>query len=82
MQNAATLTDDEIAAIKTIALNEPLLAHRLISPTAHVTGVNVTINLPGKRLDEVPEVPVLSAPWRTISARVTPMLIYISPGRP
>jgi predicted RND superfamily exporter protein len=55
-QNASTLTDGELAAIKTIALNEPLLVHRLISTTAHVTGVNVTINLPGKRLDEVPEV--------------------------
>ncbi|MFQ5329133.1 MAG: RND family transporter, partial [Thermodesulfobacteriota bacterium] len=56
VQDAASLTDDELAAIQTIALNEPLLAHRLISPTAHVTGVNVTINLPGKSLGEVPEV--------------------------
>ncbi|MCP3677747.1 MAG: MMPL family transporter [Deltaproteobacteria bacterium] len=56
VQDAATLKDDDLAAIQTIALNEPLLAHRLISPSAHVTGVNVTINLPGKKLDEVPEV--------------------------
>ena len=56
VQNAATLTDEELKAIKTVALNEPLLVRRLISPTAHVTGVNVTVNLPGKRLDEVPEV--------------------------
>ena len=57
-QNAAsTLTDDELAAIKTIALNEPLLvAPPHLHHSAHVTGVNVTINLPGKRLDEVPEV--------------------------
>ncbi|HEY5601783.1 MAG TPA: MMPL family transporter, partial [Gammaproteobacteria bacterium] len=43
--------------IKTIALNEPLLKQRLISKTGHVTGVNVTVQLPGKNLSkEVPEV--------------------------
>ncbi|MCP3668248.1 MAG: MMPL family transporter [Gammaproteobacteria bacterium] len=35
------------------ALAEPLLLGRLVSPDAHVTGVNVTIQLPGKALDEV-----------------------------
>jgi len=43
--------------IRDIALNEPLIANRLISDRGHVTGVNVTIQLPddgtGK---EVPEI--------------------------
>ena len=43
--------------IKTIALNEPLLKQRLISKTGHVTGVNVTVQLPGKNpVKEVPEI--------------------------
>ena len=46
-----------MAQIREVALNEPLLAHRLISTTGHVTGVNVTVQLPGKSpTTEVPEV--------------------------
>jgi len=42
--------------IRQVALNEPLLINRLISPLADVTGVNVTIQLPGKAQHlEVPE---------------------------
>ena len=47
--------------IKTIAINEPLLAQRLISKTGHVTGVNVTVQLPGKNPGiEVPEIVAFS----------------------
>jgi len=42
-------------SIREIALSEPLLVQRLISPTGHVTGVNVTIQLPG--IDKTKEVP-------------------------
>ena len=46
----------QLAARKQIATTEPLLLDRLISPTGHVTGVNVTLQLPGKDpLKEVPE---------------------------
>ena len=41
--------------IKNIALNEPLLKQRLISPQAHVTSVSATIQLPN--IDQVKEVP-------------------------
>ncbi len=52
--------------IKTIALNEPLLKQRLISKTGHVTGVNVTVQLPGKNpVQEVPEVVTFA---RTLAA--------------
>ena len=41
---------------KRTALREPLLVRRLVSPTAHITGVNVTLQLPQKDISEVPEV--------------------------
>ncbi len=42
-----SLSDDDLLRIREIALNEPVLVNRLISPRAHVTGVNVTVELPG-----------------------------------
>ncbi len=56
VNNASTLSNEDLEVKKAIALKEPLLVGSIISPTAHVTGVNVTINLPGKSLAEVPEV--------------------------
>lgn len=50
-----TLSNSELRAIQTIAVNEPLLVHRLVSPDSRLTGVNVTVELPGKALNEVPE---------------------------
>jgi predicted RND superfamily exporter protein len=50
--NPASLTKDQIQTIKQIALNEPLLVNRLISNTGHVSGVNVTVQLPDKNLME------------------------------
>jgi AcrR family transcriptional regulator len=41
------LTDDDLLRIRDIALNEPVLVNRLISPRADVTGINITIELPG-----------------------------------
>lgn len=41
--------------IKQIALNEPLLVDRVVSPDGKTTGVNVTVQLPQKSLTEVPE---------------------------
>lgn len=46
------LTPEKIAKVKTIALNEPLLKQRLISPEGHVTAVNVTVRLPQESPDE------------------------------
>jgi len=49
------LNKPTLHSIKDIALSEPLLVRRLISPTGDVTGVNVTIQLPG--IDKTKEVP-------------------------
>ncbi|MFI0414476.1 MAG: RND family transporter [Candidatus Thiodiazotropha sp.] len=51
-----SLSDEELAKKQQIATGDPLLVNRLISPSAHTTGVNVTVQLPGKKLTEVPEV--------------------------
>ena len=56
VKNSMSLPDRYLVQKKKVALSEPLLVNRLISPTAHVTGINVTINLPGKSITEVPEV--------------------------
>jgi hypothetical protein len=55
--NAASLSDAEIAQARRIALSEPLLAKQLLSAQTDITGVNVTIGLPGKNsIEEVPQV--------------------------
>jgi len=57
ISEAKSLSDAEISRIKEIALQEPFLRNRMISPQAHVTGINVTVQLPGKNVrQEVPEV--------------------------
>lgn len=56
VEDPSALSDADLQHIEQIALNEPLLLNRLVSSRAHVTGVNVTVVLPEKKLDEVPEV--------------------------
>lgn len=53
--DAMTLNDQTLEEIKNIAINEPLLVDRLISKSGHVTGINVTVQLP--RIDETKETP-------------------------
>jgi predicted RND superfamily exporter protein len=50
------LNTENRAKIKRIALSEPILLNRIVSDRAHVTGVNVTVQLPGEKLSEVPEI--------------------------
>jgi predicted RND superfamily exporter protein len=56
VDSSSNLSLEDISYVRGVALKEPLLVKRLISPSGHVTGVNVTIQLPGKSLTEVPEV--------------------------
>lgn len=41
------LTPQKLQKVREIAINEPLLVNRLISPSGHVTGVNITVELKG-----------------------------------
>jgi len=51
------MSDKALAKIKIIALNEPVLINRLISSAAHVTGININVELPGVNpIEENPEV--------------------------
>jgi len=49
------LTEEDLSRIQSIAINEPMMIHRLISPDSKYTGINVNVQLPGKSLSEVPE---------------------------
>ncbi len=52
-----SLNQQGLDQIRAIALSEPTLVNRLISPNAHTTGINVTIQLPGNDVTrENPEV--------------------------
>ena len=44
--DASMLNADKIAKVRQVALNEPSLVHRLISPNASVTAINITVQLP------------------------------------
>lgn len=50
------LTADELAKIQRIARQEPALNKRLINEDGTVTSVNVTVQLPGKSVNESPEI--------------------------
>ena len=53
--DALNLSDEELEYAKQVAITEPLLINRLIPERAHVTGVNVTLQLPGESIKEVPK---------------------------
>ena len=54
VEDALQKSSAELANAKVIALSEPFLFKRLISENASVTGVNVTLQFPGKEISEVP----------------------------
>ena len=58
-EDALSLGEADLERIKGIALNEPLLIHRLIAPDGKVSAVNVTVELPG--LNEATEGPEVVA---------------------
>ena len=53
--DARSLTQQELAAKREIALAEPLLREQLVTPDGGVTAVNVVLQFPERSLDEVPE---------------------------
>ncbi len=58
-QDADSLSNQDIARIKSIALKEPLIVNKLLSPEGHVTGINITMQLPGKSPEtEMPKITI------------------------
>lgn len=56
VENASGKTTDEIAKIRQVALNEPLLVNRLLNEEGTVSAINITVKLPGESITEGPEV--------------------------
>jgi len=57
VMDATRLSPTELEKIRDVAISEPLLVNRIVSPAGHVTAVNVIIQLPGiAPAAEVPEV--------------------------
>ena len=54
--DADRLSADDIAWRRDIATHEPLLVHRLISPSGHVSAINVQLNMPEDQTQAIPEV--------------------------
>lgn len=61
-----TITDADMPRLQNIALSEPQLLNKLISDQAHVTVVNITVQLPG--INPVEEVPQVVAKVRAMKA--------------
>jgi len=57
IEEPQSLTQADLDRIQKIALNEPLILHRLLSDRSHVTAVNITVELPDKADNEaIPEI--------------------------
>ncbi|WP_200861548.1 efflux RND transporter permease subunit [Methylohalobius crimeensis] len=67
-RDAETLTQGDMAAIRRIALSEPLLVQRVVSPDGRVTGVHVTVRLP--EVDEQTEIPKVVAHVRQLARQL------------
>lgn len=52
------LTAEQIEEIKEIALNDPVLVHRLVNEEGSVAAINITVRLPG--LDSAKEIPEIT----------------------
>jgi predicted RND superfamily exporter protein len=69
VRDAPALTPEALAGIRKVALSEPLLVRRLIAPSGDVTGINVTIQLPGDKDHEA--VPKVAAYARQLAEQFT-----------
>ncbi len=63
-EDAENLGPESLESIRQIALNEPLLVHRLIAQDGRTAAINVTVELPG--LDEAAEGPKVVAHIREL----------------
>ena len=83
VQNALTLSDQEIESIRKMALHEPLLVNSLISKSGHVAGVNVNIVKPENNRHATQEVSVASqALVLQIKEKYPSLDIYLCGGVP
>jgi len=69
VMDAPGLDEENLSRIRTVAVNEPLLVDRIVSPSGHVTAVNVIIQLPG--LDPAVEVPEVVSFTRDLAGQLS-----------
>lgn len=68
IEDPGSLSNADLVTAKNIALNEPQLINRLISPKTDITAVNVTVQLPG--LDSLKEVPEIANAAEALAADI------------
>jgi hypothetical protein len=68
VRQAEQLSSEEVARIRSIAVQEPLLRQRLIAPQGHVTGINVILRIPAGSKEQV--IPQATAFARAIAADI------------
>jgi len=79
--DAEILNEKTLSKIQHIALSEPLLVNRLISPSGHVTGVSVLITKPGKSDQENAEIATYSRKLaEQITKKYPEIKIYLTGG--
>lgn len=79
--DVAGLSQEQLMRAERIALAEPRLLNRLLSPSGHVTAVNVNLLLPGESADEIPEVAVAArALAQQIRERFAGISVYLDGG--
>jgi len=69
VMQANELGPGELENTREIAVSEPLLVNRIVSPSGHVTAVNVIIQLPG--VDPAAEVPEVVSFSRDLASQLT-----------
>ncbi len=68
VEEPAALTPATIAEVREIALHEPLMLHRLISETGHVTNINISVEQP--EIDVTKEVPEIVKSIRELESYI------------
>ncbi|MCW9029885.1 MAG: MMPL family transporter [Gammaproteobacteria bacterium] len=68
VSDAGNLSNADLEKIKNIAINEPLLKQRLVSPKGHVTSVSALITLPN--IDQTKEVPEVMNHARNLAEEI------------
>lgn len=82
VKNSDQLTIDQINYVKDIALSEPVLVNRIVSPSGHVAGVNMTVRFgDAERQQAITEVSIAA---RNLAAeleqKVGDVKIYLTGG--
>lgn len=81
VRRASQLSDQQIEQIKQVAIQEPLLVNRLISPRGNITGINVNVLKPGQSEKEVLEIAAASRKIKAEIEREYPNVkVYLNGG--